>query len=386
MKRPRPLDEPRDPAWGAAERALFCRYRDAARELVNPGMLGHDARGTFDREAFQRLGAMGLYELGAEGARGLPALLAALEGLSTGCDDAGFTVSIVAHAGVAIPVLAAMGDAEARRTLLPRLVSGEALGAVANAEPGGGTNVFGVRSRARPHEGGFLLSARKRSITNVGEAGILLVSARRTDVPAPRNLAAFALDARAPGCHQRPGKARMGLCTSPTGDLVARNVELPRSALLGDGVELFRRCFALERLAVGALHVGTLRRALRRALDHLERRPALGAHQYVQQRVVALRTSLAFTEALLFRVRLQALAGEACEAELSVLKGQGAEWAAAAAGDVVRLLGARGYEVAAGAEKDARDMVGLTLLGGTAELHKGVVFSATVKRDAQEAG
>jgi len=375
----RTFEEPRDPDWGAAERALFCRYRDAARELVNPGMLEHDARTTFDRKAFRRLGGMGLYELGAEGAPGLPRLLAALEGLATGCDDAGFTVSVVAHAGVAIPVLAAMGDGEARRTLLPRLVSGEALGAVANAEPGGGTNVLGVRSRARPHGDGFLLSARKRSITNLGEAGVILVSARRTDVPAPRNLAAFALAAHAPGCHQRAGKARMGLRTSPTGDLLARNVALPRSALLGDGIELFRRCFALERLLVGALYVGALRRALRRALDHLEKRPALAAHQYVQQRVVSLRTSLAFAEALLFRVRRQWLAGEPCEADLSVLKGQGAEWAAAAAGDVVRLLGARGYEVGAGAEKDARDLVGLTLLGGTAELHKGVVFSATLK-------
>ncbi len=163
---------------------------------------------------------------------------------------------------------------------------------------------------------------------------------------------------------------------------MARNVELPPSALLGSGVELFRRCFALERLTVGALYVAALRRGLRRALAHLARRPALASHQYVQQRVVSLRTSLAFGEALLFRVRAQWLAGEPCEAELSVLKGQAADWAAEAAGEVVRLLGARGYEVAAGAEKDARDLTGLTLLGGTAELHKGVVFGATMKQEA----
>jgi alkylation response protein AidB-like acyl-CoA dehydrogenase len=290
----------------------------------------------------------------------------------------------VAHAGVAVPVLARFASARVRADVLPPMVRGEALAAVANAEPASGTDALGVRARAVPdvmHGPGWLrLSARKRSITNVGEADVVLVSARRCDAPDPRRaIAAYVLDGGSPGCHQRRRLARMGLWTSPTGDLIARRVAVAPDAFLCDGVEFFRACFALERLAVGALYAGALRRAVRRAVAFVRARPALAAHQYVQQRVVAARTSLALVEALLFEARRAYLAGEPCEAALSALKGEGAERALASAQDVVRLLGAQGYEGAAGEEKDVRDLVGLTLLGGTSELHKGVVFRAAMR-------
>jgi alkylation response protein AidB-like acyl-CoA dehydrogenase len=230
-----------------------------------------------------------------------------------------------------------------------------------------------------PQRSSFLVSARKRSITNLGEAAVILLSARRDDAPHDRSIAAFAMPADAPGCYQRRGADRMGLRSSPTGDLIARNVTVPTPSLLGDGLEFFRMCFALERLTVGALYVGAMRRALRRVTAHLERRTELRSYQYVQQRVVAIRSALAFTESLLFRTRTMWLAGDPCEVELSVLKGHGAESALGATGEVVRVLGARGYEAAGGAEKDARDMLGLTFLGGTAELHKNVVFASALK-------
>lgn len=371
------LDDPRDPAWGAHHRDLFARYRDLARERINPRVADHDARRAFDRASFAALGEHGLFALGADD---LPGLLAALEGLATGCDDAGFTVSVVAHAGVAVPVLFAEGNAALRDRWGPGMVNGSLLAAVANAEPAGGTDVLRVRSRARSVESGLLLSARKRSITNLGAADVVMVSARDLDAPDPaRPLAAYVVDARARGCHQRARVDRMGLWTSPTGDLVARNVPLPRDARLCDGVSFFRRCFALERLAVGGLYVGALRRAVRRMAAWCIERPALAPNQYVQQRAVRARAALASTEALLFATRRMWLAGEPCEAELSSLKMDGAERALAAAEDQVRLFGARGYQTGLGAEKDLRDLLGLTLLGGTAELHQAVVFRALLR-------
>lgn len=367
------LDAPRDPSWSAEERGLFTRYRDAARAVVNGRVARFDRARGFDRESFAALGAEGLFALGA---RSPAAMFAALEGLCTGCDDVGFAVSVIAHAGVAVPVVHAHAGASLRARVLPAMMSGAALAAVANAEAGGGTNVLRVRSRVRVCGASARLSARKRSITNVGCADVLLVSACDRDVDDVRPIAAYVVDARAPGCHQRVRSDRMGLWTSPTGDLIARNVPLAADARLCDGVEFFRLCFALERLAVGALYVGALRRAVRRMVSRLASRPALAAHQYVQQRVVRARCALALVEALLFSARGRYLAGQRCEAELSALKYEGAERALAAAEDQVRLFGAAGYETAAGAEKDARDLLGMTMLGGTAELHQGVIFRA----------
>jgi alkylation response protein AidB-like acyl-CoA dehydrogenase len=84
-------------------------------------------------------------------------------------------------------------------------------------------------------------------------------------------------------------------------------------------------------------------------------------------------------EALLYHARTSYLAGTHCEAELSVLKWRGVDWALEGAEHVLRLTGARGYESARGPEKDVRDLMGLSLLGGTCELHKGVVFTATTR-------
>ncbi len=368
------LDDPRDPFWSPDERALFTRFREAAKAIVNPRIASHEASRSFDRASFAALASLGLCDLGA---RSLSSTFAALEGLATGCDDAGFAVSVVAHAGVAVPVLRELASPSLRDRVLPAAVSGDHLIAVANAEPSGGTDVLGVRARVRPIDGALTLSGRKRSITNVGRADVILVSARDASASDPsRAIAAYAVDARARGCHQRARVDRMGLWTSPTGDLIARNVALSPDARICDGVDFFRRCFALERLTVGALYVGALRRTARRMAAWVTERPSLAEHQYVQERVVRTRASLAAVEAMLFFTRRAFLTGERCEAELSTLKSEGAERALDAAEDLVRLMGARGYESRAGAEKDARDLMGLTMLGGTAELHRAVIFRA----------
>lgn len=220
-----------------------------------------------------------------------------------------------------VPVIHEFAHPSLRDRVLPRAISGEHLVAVANAEPTGGTDVLGVRARVRPVGGRLTLSGRKRSITNVGRADVILVSARdEGSVDATRSIAAYAVDASAKGCHQRTRVDRMGLWTLPTGDLIARNVTLSDDARLCDGVDFFRRCFALERLVVGALYVGALRRALRRMTAWLSSRPSLAEHQYVQQRVVRVRCSLAAVEAMLFATRRMFLSGERCEAEADTLK------------------------------------------------------------------
>ncbi|HXK18107.1 MAG TPA: acyl-CoA dehydrogenase family protein, partial [Polyangiaceae bacterium] len=369
------------------------RFRQAAVELVAPGAAAADEQGRFDRNAFGQLGERGLLRafapqaFGGEGL-GLRGAAAAIEGLAMGSDDLGFTVSVMAHL-VATQLLVEHADAAQQARWLPRLLSGEWLAGVANSEPRAGTDVLGLRSRARPSGDDFALSGRKRSITNVGEADLLLVSARLSGVSAREAINAFVLELPAAGAYVRPIRDLTGLRSSPTGDLLLRGVSVPGVARLGEvgsGVELFRSTFSWERLLCGYVFLATLRRAQLRALTHAEEREqfgqAIGRNQHVQERIVRMHVAEQLLFAHLAATLDAACAGRDVFGALSVIKIYGLEAALDAAQSLVRILGGRGLRRQAAAEKMLRDVVTLSVFGGTVELHKSIAYSELVRRRA----
>lgn len=376
---------------------LRARFREVGAREVSARAPAHDASASFDREAFRRVGQSGLLKLhvkkeyGGEGL-GLREWAAAIEGFGEGCGDLGFSVSMVAHAGCAITVLQEFGTKEQCQRWLPRLMSGEVLSGVANSEPRGGTDVMGLRARVRRSGDGLLLSGRKRSITNAGEAGMLLVSARVEGVSAREAVNIFLVDTGGPRVKQRPLRDLMGLRTSPTGDLLAWRAPLPHDSMLGplgSGVACFRRIFSLERLFIGYLFLGAIRRCLHRAVHHAENRlsfgVALGKNQYVQEKVVRMRVAEELLSAQLERTLTALLAGEDVFGALSIIKAYGAEVAREAAEDLIALLGSQGLRASERAQKDFRDLMGLSILGGTQELQKIVIYRETVRALTQGA-
>lgn len=371
---------------------LRARFREVGAREVSARATDHDATAKFDREAFRRVGASGLLKLhvkkeyGGDGL-GLREWAAAIEGFGEGSGDLGFSVSMVAHAGCAISVLQEFGTADQCKRWLPRLMSGEMLSGVANSEPRGGTDVMGLRSRARKlSDGTFVLSSRKRSITNAGEAGMLLVSARLDGVSAKEAVNLFLVDTTGARVKQRALSDLMGLRTSPTGDLLAWRAPLPADAMLGplgSGVACFRRMFSLERLFIGYLFLGAIRRCLHRAVHHAETRlsfgVALGKNQYVQEKIVRMRIAEELLSAQLERTLTALINGEDVFGALSIIKAYGAEVAREAAEDLIALLGSQGLRASERAQKDFRDLMGLSILGGTQELQKIVIYRDTVK-------
>lgn len=371
------------------------RYRLVGAREVAPASRAHDIEHAFDREAWRRVGQSGLFRLhvpralGGEGL-GLREWGAALEGFALGCQDLGFAVSIVAHAGCLVPALVHFGTPAQHERYLPKLLSGEWVGAVANAEPRGGTDVLSLRSRATRTADGFVLHARKRSITNVGPADLVLTSARLDGYDPRRDISIFLVDGRGPRVWQRPLKDLMGLRTSPTGNLLAWRAPLPKDAVLGkegEGARFFRFVFELERLLIGFLYLAGIRRSLERAVLHAETPRAfgdvLGKNQYVQDKVVRMRIAEELLSAQLERTIEAHLRGEDVTAQLSIIKAWGVDVARQSAGDLIGLLGGRGLRQVERAEKDFRDLMGLSILGGTQELQKIVIYRETVKDHAK---
>jgi alkylation response protein AidB-like acyl-CoA dehydrogenase/GNAT superfamily N-acetyltransferase len=372
---------------------LYERFRRLAEREVLPGVRRHDDEHRFDRDGWQKLARADFCrlpirrELGGLGL-GLPAYAAALEGVADGSCDLGFTVSAVAHM-VCLMVLEKFGSPEQHRIYLPRLLSGEWGGAVANAEAQAGTNLMALSSQARRIPEGFELTADKLCITNVGIADLALCSARLRDAPPRKGVNIFLVETPAPGVVTRPRTNLAGLRSSCTGDLEVSAARLPSHSLLGSagqGLEIFAEMFLQERLFTGVLYLAALHACVQRAVEHAETRlqfgRLIGRNQYVQDKVIRMRVAEELLDSLLHDLLGAVQRGENVSEQLSMVKVHGIEAALTASADLIRLLGGRGvgrYELA---EKYHRDLLALSVLGGTAELHKMVIYGELSRRVA----
>jgi len=341
-----------------------------------------------DRTAFARLGAAGMFRAALEpalGGEGLVGAVHALGGFAAGSGDLGLATSLLAHLAC-VRLLAHAGTEAQRSRYLPRLLSGEWVGAVANTEPGAGTDILALRARVRPTPQGPRLDARKHHITNVGPADLAIVSARLAGGPPSQALNLFLVETALPGVHTRAVTDLTGLATSATGHLLARRVMLPEDARLGepgDGVRLFRSTLTEERLLTGVLYLAAVRRCLEQGLAHAQARRTfgepLGRHQYIQERLVRMRVADETLEALLDATLAALARGEDVFGALSALKLHGVEVAVDAAQGLMRVLGGKGLRRGEGAEGLLRDVLCLSIFGGTVELHKVVLYNETVK-------
>jgi alkylation response protein AidB-like acyl-CoA dehydrogenase/N-acetylglutamate synthase-like GNAT family acetyltransferase len=364
---------------------LKAAYFEFGKKHVAAHVQQHEQRHTFNREAFRLAGEMGLYQImvpKALGGQGLDFehFASALLGFAQGSEDLGLAVSVVAHAGCAIPALIEFGSKEALARLLPSLLTGEHLAAIANNERDTGTNVLGLKSQAcAAGEKSFRLRVRKYSITNVPQADLVLVSAKQNE-----KIDVFAVESKQ--LKQRAISDLSGLRTSCTGHLAARNVLVPSWRLLGaggQGVAIFRSFFAHERLLIGYLFLSVINRCVERAIQIAETKvvagEALGTNQYVQEKIVNIRIAKELLSAQLESAIKQLGQANANSAALSVIKLWGAEVAINSCELLTSMLGSRGLRAESGVQKDLRDLKALSILGGTAELQKMVIYKETVK-------
>ncbi len=358
------------------------RFRALGAVTLLPSTSTRDRAALFDRSLWRALGDAGLFALPTLAQR-----CAALEGLAYGGTDLGVAVSACAHF-VVVAVVEADGSPAQKSRWLPGLKDGSLVAACANAEVGAGTDLMGLKSRAVVGaDGSVVVSARKRSVTNLGAADVALVSARVAAVAAREAVNVFLVDGHGPRVRQRLRTDLAGLRTSPTGSLIAWRAPLGADALvgaLGDGVRLFRRMFSEERITTAFLYLGSLKYCRDRAMQHAESRSQfgqpIGKNQYVQEKIVRMQVAIDLLEAHLWRVVDDFGAGIDVHGALSVCKIHGVEAALLAAQDLVRLLGSKGISTSEPAERLVRDLLALSILGGTVELQKLIVWDDLQKK------
>jgi alkylation response protein AidB-like acyl-CoA dehydrogenase len=257
-------------------RALAGTIRRFVKDELKP-YLASSPDDEFPRPLFSRLCAMGLggipfpAEYGGGGADYATYVLV-LEELAVAGGALAGTLSV--H-GLPQLILNRFGTEEQKRRYLPRLASGELLGAFALTEPETGSDAAAITTRAAADGNGFLITGSKAWITHSTVADLFVVFARTGE----EEISAFLVKKTAPGLTPLPPERKMGLRRSPTGGLSLAGVRVPATALVGrpgDGLGIALTALDSGRITIGALAVGLCRGALEAALGYVRTRKAFG--------------------------------------------------------------------------------------------------------------
>jgi alkylation response protein AidB-like acyl-CoA dehydrogenase len=363
------------------------RIRAVAREFADAELgdkiAPYDARHEFAWEIVKRLGPLGfLGVLVPEeyGGAGLDHVSYALivEELSRG--DASVGITMWAHNSLCTNHIALFGSPEQKRTYLPRLASGEVLGAWGLTEPGSGSDAAALRTRAEERGGVWVLNGSKAFITNASVGEIAVVMARTDPEKKSRGISAFVLERGMPGFSAGTPYKKLGLHASDTAELVFEDARVPAANLLGErGAGFVQAMTVLEggRIAMAAMALGIAEAAVDQAVKYMKQRSAFGKtlaeFNGLQGMLADLATEVEVARLLTLRAAWLKDEGRPAMHAAAMAKLFASETAMKAATQAVQIHGGAGYITEFPVERIFRDAK-LTEIGeGTSEIQRLVI-------------
>lgn len=364
-------------------RATIVRF---AREELSSGTVERDRDMVFPRELWLRCGEMGLQGLvvpEAYGGRGIDPLSTAiaLEALGYGCRDAGLVFSLCAHLLSCVVPIWKLGSDAQRQRHLPDLCSGRRIAVNAMTEPGSGSDAFALATRAVPDGDGFRLRGTKTFSTN-GPIGDLFLVFAATDPEKGFHggVTAFLVERGTPGVEAGPALAKLGLRSSPFGELVLDDARVGADAVLGQvggGGALFTLSMDWERTCLFASHVGQIERLLEQMVAHARTRKqfgrAIGANQAVSHRIADVKVRLEAARLLVYRAAWRLDRSKAVSLDAAIAKLFASESLVEAALAAVQVHGGYGFVAGTEVERALRDSLGSTLYSGTSEMQRNII-------------
>jgi alkylation response protein AidB-like acyl-CoA dehydrogenase len=356
-----------------------------ARRELNRDLLTREEAGEFPREAWQACAKFGIQglpipaELGGAGSDILTTALV-MEALGYGCLDNGLLFSLNAQMwSVELPLMI-FGTPEQQRAYLPGMVSGNIIGAHGMTEPGSGSDALHMSTRAERRGGGYLLRGAKQYITNAPVADVLLVYASVQDRPGIHGLSAFLVDATTPGVAVSGSFEKMGLRTSPMGEITLQDCLVPMESRLGPegaGMAIFNSSMEWERSCLFASIAGAMRRQLEACVGYARSREQfgqpIGKFQGVSGKLADMYVRLEAARSLIYRCAWLKQQGKSAPAEAAAAKLFTSEAWVRSSQDAIQVHGAFGYMKEAGIERDLRDAVASTIYSGTSEIQRVVL-------------
>jgi alkylation response protein AidB-like acyl-CoA dehydrogenase len=356
-----------------------------ARSELNDDIIRRDRDEEFSLDGWKKcadFGALGLpipAEYGGMGL-GITDVIAVMEGLGYGARDHGLLFSMNAHLWTnSLPILL-YGNEEQRRKYLPGLCNGEIIGANGASEPGAGSDIFSMRTRAERQGDCYVLNGTKTFVSNAPVANLFAVYATIDPGLGAMGITAFLIERDTPGLKVGKRLEKMGLRTSPMSEVVFDNCTIPVANRLGRegrGVAVFESSMEWERGCILANYLGLMRRQLEICVEHVRSRKqfgsAIGKFQSVANRIVDMKVRLDTCRPLVYRIGRLKERNKSAMMEASIAKLYVSECLIESCRDALQIHGGYGYMVEQGIERELRDALGSTLYSGTSEIQRNVI-------------
>jgi acyl-CoA dehydrogenase len=358
-----------------AFRAVVRRF--VAKE-IEPFASAWDEAEEFPRELYRKAAAIGLLGLGfPEAFGGTPAdqfmrIVVSQELARSGAG--GINASLMSH-GIGAPPIVAGGRPDVQARVLPQIIAGEKISALAITEPNGGSDVANLRTTARRDGDHYVVNGEKTFITSGMRADWLTVAVR-TGGAGPGGVSMLLIPGDTPGL-SRTKLNKMGWWASDTATLHFDNCRVPAEYLIGDeggGFQIIMRNFNSERMGMSASCAAYARVCVEEAIAYARQRETFGKpltqHQVIRHKLVDMMQKVVATESMLMLLAWRLTQGESPVAEICMLKNQATQTMAHCASEAVQIFGGAGFMRGVKVERIYREVKVNAIGGGAEEIMK----------------
>ncbi|HTP53565.1 MAG TPA: acyl-CoA dehydrogenase family protein [Thermoplasmata archaeon] len=362
-------------------------FRDASRKFVRrevvPVAEGMDRDDRFPRDVFRRLGEQGFLAPTvptAYGGLGLSYRAQAIIIEELARASPALALSVGAHSNLFADNVARNGTDAQRERFLPKVASGEEIGALALTEPNAGSDAVSLATRAVRHGEEYALTGTKQFITNGPVADVVLVYAKTDPAKGSHGISAFLSRTNAPGFTVAKSLDKMGMRGSPTGELAFRDVRVPADQRLGaenDGVRIMMGGLNAERAVLAAIPVGIIAECLDRSIAYASEREQfgkkIGEFQLIQAKLADMYTELCASRLLVFAALDELARNPKSLRDSAATLTYTSEASTRAALEAIQIHGGYGYMRDLPLERLARDAKLLEIGAGTSEIRRLIV-------------
>jgi isovaleryl-CoA dehydrogenase len=355
--------------------------RRFARDKIDPIAAEIDAKDEFPRHLWPQMGELGLHGITveeADGGLGLGYLehVVAQEEVARASGSVG--LSYGAHSNLCINQIRRWATPEQKQKYLPKLISGEHVGALAMSEAGAGSDVVGMKLKADKSGNGYRLNGTKFWITNGSEADTLVVYAKTGE--GSRGITAFMIEKDMEGFSIGQKVDKLGIRGSPTAELVFNDCFVPPENILGaenKGVEVLMSGLDYERTVLAGMQIGIMQACLDVVLPYVRERKQfgkpIGSFQLMQAKIADMYVALNSARAYVYQVARACDAGRTTRHDAAGAILLASENAVKVANEAVQALGGAGYTKDWPVERYYRDAKLLDIGAGTNEVRRMLI-------------
>ncbi|MEE9300075.1 MAG: isovaleryl-CoA dehydrogenase [Alphaproteobacteria bacterium] len=327
--------------------------RSFAADEIAPRAAEIDRENDFPADLWLKMGALGLHGITVEeeyGGSGLGYLehVVAMEEISRASASVG--LSYGAHSNLCINQIRRTGNEAQKRRYLPKLVEGAHVGALAMSEPGAGSDVLSMKTRAEKKGEHYRFNGNKMWITNGPDADVFVVYAKTDPEAGPRGISAFIVEKGTPGFSTAQKLDKLGMRGSNTCELVFENCEVPAENLLGplnEGVGVLMSGLDSERLVLAGGPLGVMRACMDVVIPYVHERKqfgrAIGEFELMQGKLADMYTTMNACRAYIYMVAKACDRGETTRKDAAGAILYAAEKATWMALEAIQCLGGNGY-------------------------------------------